>query len=128
MGHQVHARGGIGDKTHIVGLGAEKGRQALPRLFEQIGRSAPQECHGVAFHLELPLPLRVEDHSRAGTKRAVVEKDKVRVEDKLIFHGSDDPLFFSFCNGGVGNGWALSAGVLSPSSGPSGRCVFFLDD
>ncbi len=87
-GHDVQPRSGIGDEDEVVGASVEVGGEFSPCGVQERAAASPEELDRLPLQLQLPPLVRFEHRPRAGPEGAVVEKDHVRVEQKLVTEGA----------------------------------------
>ena len=82
----VHARRRVLDERQVVGPGADVAGQLAAGLGEEAVQPAGDELHRLAFELQLPGLVPLEDGPRRRPERAVVEERDRGVEEEELFH------------------------------------------
>ena len=85
---RIERRARVRHEREVGRIGAQICGQAQTGRLEPFPETslASEELDRLALELALPLLIAVEDRSRAGAERAVVQKHDVRVEEEEILH------------------------------------------
>ena len=88
-GDDIHPIGCIGDKNQVAGFSVKIFRQSQARLEIVVEVFAPEKLDRLLLQATLPGLIDLEDGTRAGAKRAVVQKYNFGVEQEEIFDVRD---------------------------------------
>ncbi len=81
--HRAQRSGDIGDKSQILGIGADHLAQGLTSLVQQQRKFAQDKRRGLTFHARAQLGLPLQDHDRTGAQHAVIETAHVGIQRKV---------------------------------------------
>ena len=91
-GDDIEPQRDVGHVDQVVGVGADKVAQRLPRLVQQFPGAPLHKLDRLALQFQLPGLVGLKHGARARAKRAVVQKDHARPQQKLVAQAGQPPI------------------------------------